>query len=99
MAELTEAKRDKEPKSDFGLPEERKYPMPDKSHARNAKARVIRDGVVLADGLAIESLRRFKDDVTEVRTDYEAGIGLGKFNDIQIGDEIETIEMKEKPRV
>jgi len=39
MAELTERKRDKEPKSDFGLPEERKYPMPDKSHARNAKAR------------------------------------------------------------
>ena len=65
---------------------------------RNAKARVIRDGVVIADGLAIESLRRFKDDVTEVRTDYEAGIGLGKYNDIQIGDEIETIEMVEKPR-
>jgi translation initiation factor IF-2 len=65
---------------------------------RNAKARVIRDGVVVADGLAIESLRRFKDDVTEVRTDYEAGIGLGKFNDIQIGDEIETVEMVEKPR-
>ncbi|GAA1696836.1 hypothetical protein GCM10009808_12790 [Microbacterium sediminicola] len=65
---------------------------------RNAKARVIRDGVVLADGLAIESLRRFKDDVTEVRTDYECGIGLGKFNDIQIGDEIETTEMVEKPR-
>jgi hypothetical protein len=39
MAELTERKRDAEPKSDFGLPEERKYPMPDKSHARNAKAR------------------------------------------------------------
>ena len=66
---------------------------------RNAKARVIREGVVLADGLAIESLRRFKDDVTEVRTDFEAGIGLGKFNDLQIGDEIETIEMKEKLRV
>ncbi|GAA1670152.1 translation initiation factor IF-2 [Microbacterium lacus] len=65
---------------------------------RNAKARVIRDGVVLADGLQIESLRRFKDDVTEVRTDFEAGIGLGKFNDIQIGDEIETTEMVEKPR-
>ncbi|MFJ4997362.1 translation initiation factor IF-2 [Microbacterium sp. NPDC088619] len=65
---------------------------------RNAKARVIRDGVVVADGLAIESLRRFKDDVTEVRTDYEAGIGLGKFNDIQIGDEIETTELIEKPR-
>ncbi len=66
---------------------------------RNAKARVIRDGVVVGDSLAIESLRRFKDDVTEVRTDFEAGIGLGKFNDIQIGDEIETIEMKEKVRV
>ncbi|TFD48856.1 translation initiation factor IF-2 [Cryobacterium frigoriphilum] len=66
---------------------------------RNAKARVIREGVVVGDNLGIESLRRFKDDVTEVRTDFEAGIGLGKFNDIQIGDEIETIEMKEKPRV
>jgi translation initiation factor IF-2 len=66
---------------------------------RNAKARVIRDGVVVGDSLAIESLRRFKDDVTEVRTDFEAGIGLGKFNDIQIGDEIETIELKEKVRV
>jgi len=65
---------------------------------RNAKARVIRDGVVVGDNLAIESLRRFKDDVTEVRSDYEAGIGLGKFNDIQIGDEIETIEMREKVR-
>lgn len=66
---------------------------------RNAKARVIRDGVVIADGLAIESLRRFKDDVTEVKTDFECGIGLGKLKDIQVGDEIETIEMKEKVRV
>jgi translation initiation factor IF-2 len=66
---------------------------------RNSKARVIREGVVIADGLAIESLRRFKDDATEVRTDFECGIGLGKYNDIQVGDEIETIEMKEKPRV
>jgi len=65
---------------------------------RNAKARVIRNGVVVGDNLAIESLRRFKDDVTEVRTDFEAGIGLGRFNDIQIGDEIETIETREKVR-
>jgi translation initiation factor IF-2 len=65
---------------------------------RNAKARIIRDGVVLADDLTIESLRRFKDDVTEVKTDFECGIGLGKLKDIQIGDEIETIEMKEKVR-
>jgi hypothetical protein len=39
MAELSTRKRNSEPKSDFGLPDERKYPMPDKSHARNAKAR------------------------------------------------------------
>ena len=39
MAELSTTKRNAEPKSDFGLPDERKYPMPDKSHARNAKAR------------------------------------------------------------
>ncbi len=39
MAKLSEKQRDAEPKSDFGLPDERKYPMPDKSHARNAKAR------------------------------------------------------------
>lgn len=39
MARLTERQRESEPKSDFGLPGERKYPMPDKSHARNAKAR------------------------------------------------------------
>ena len=65
---------------------------------RNAKARVIRNGVVVGDSLAIESLRRFKDDVTEVKTDYEAGIGLGSFNDIQEGDEIETTELVEKPR-
>lgn len=39
MAELSTKKRNSEPKSEFGLPEERKYPMPDKSHARNAKAR------------------------------------------------------------
>ena len=39
MAQLSEKKRDSIPKAQFGLPEERKYPMPDKSHARNAKAR------------------------------------------------------------
>ena len=43
MAELSEKKRDKLPKSEFGLPEERKYPMPDKSHARNAKARASQE--------------------------------------------------------
>jgi translation initiation factor IF-2 len=65
---------------------------------RNAKARLVRDGIVVNESLAIDSLRRFKDDVTEVRDGYECGIGLGSFNDIQDGDLIETYEMREKPR-
>ena len=65
---------------------------------RNAKARLVRDGSVVAENLAIESLRRFKDDATEVRTDFECGIGLGSFNDIREGDRIETWEMREIPR-
>ena len=66
---------------------------------RNAKARLLRDGVVVNDNLVIDSLRRFKDDVTEVREGYECGIGLGSFNDIQNEDVIETFELREKPRV
>jgi len=66
---------------------------------RNAKARLVRDGAVAAENLSIESLRRFKDDITEVRDGYECGIGLGSFNDIKVDDVIETYEMREKPRV
>ena len=66
---------------------------------RNAKARLLRDGVVVNDNLVIDSLRRFKDDVTEVREGYECGIGLGSYNDIQNEDVIETFELREKPRV
>jgi translation initiation factor IF-2 len=65
---------------------------------RNAKARLLRDGAVVADNLAIESLRRFKDDATEVREGFECGIGLGSFNDIKVDDVIETFEMRERPR-
>ncbi|MDQ3030319.1 MAG: translation initiation factor IF-2, partial [Actinomycetota bacterium] len=65
---------------------------------RNSKARLVRDGVVVADNLSVDSLRRFKEDVTEVRDGYECGIGLGSFNDIKIDDVIETFEMREKPR-
>jgi translation initiation factor IF-2 len=65
---------------------------------RNSKARLIRDGIVVADNLAIESLKRFKDDATEVRDGYECGIGLGSYNDIKIDDVIETFELREKPR-
>ncbi|TLM85326.1 translation initiation factor IF-2 [Pseudarthrobacter sp. NamE5] len=66
---------------------------------RNAKARVSRDGKIIGDNLTVESLKRFKDDATEVRTDFECGIGLGSYNDITEGDIIETFEMREKPRV
>jgi translation initiation factor IF-2 len=65
---------------------------------RNSKARLVRDGIVVADNLAIESLKRFKDDATEVRDGYECGIGLGSFNDIKVDDVIETFELREKPR-
>ena len=66
---------------------------------RNASARVLRDGKVIVENVKIDSLKRFKDDATEVKTDYECGIGLGGFNDLQLEDIIETYEMREKPRV
>ncbi|MFG2036869.1 translation initiation factor IF-2 [Dactylosporangium sp. NPDC048998] len=65
---------------------------------RNSKARLIRDGAVVSDNLTIAGLRRFKDDATEVREGFECGITLGNYNDIQIGDVIETWELREKPR-
>ncbi len=64
---------------------------------RGSKARLVRDGVVISDNLTVESLRRFKEDVTEVREGFECGIGIG-YNDIRIEDVIETFEMREKPR-
>ena len=64
---------------------------------RGTKARLIRDGVVVNDKLEIASLRREKDDVTEVREGYECGMSLGE-RDIAVGDIIETWEMREKPR-
>ncbi|MFJ5878027.1 translation initiation factor IF-2 [Streptomyces sp. NPDC093088] len=65
---------------------------------RNTKARLLRDGKVIAENLNIEGLRRFKDDVTEIREGFEGGINLGNFNDIKIDDVIATYEMREKPR-
>ena len=64
---------------------------------RGSKARLIRDGVVVSENLTVDSLRRFKDDVTEVREGYECGIGIG-YSDLNVGDTIETYEMREKPR-
>ena len=66
---------------------------------RNARGRLLRDSVVVADNLPISSLRRFKDDVVEVRDGYECGLTLGNYSDIKVGDVVETFEMREKVRV
>jgi translation initiation factor IF-2 len=65
---------------------------------RNAKVRTMRAGVVIGENLSIESLRRFKDDATEVREGFECGIGLGSFKDLQVGDVIQVYENREKKR-
>ena len=65
---------------------------------RNAKVRTMRAGVVVGENLTIESLRRFKDDATEVREGFECGIGLGSFKDLQVGDVIQAYEVREKKR-
>ena len=65
---------------------------------RNAKARLLRAGEIVTDGLTIESLKRFKDDATEVREGFECGIGVGNYKDVQIGDVVQVYEMREKKR-
>lgn len=64
---------------------------------RRAKIRLLRDNVVIFDG-DIESMKRFKDDAKELNNGYEGGIGLEKFNDIKVGDELEAYELIEKER-
>ena len=61
---------------------------------RNAQIRVVRDGIVIAED-SISSLKRFKDDVKEVASGYECGIGLNKFNDVKEGDIFEAFIMEE----
>ena len=65
---------------------------------RGTKCRILRNGVATVNDLEISSLRRFKDDVQSVKEGYEAGINLGTFNDIELGDIIETFEMREVER-
>ncbi|PWG66592.1 translation initiation factor IF-2 [Bifidobacterium callitrichidarum] len=65
---------------------------------RGTKCRILRNGVATVNDLEISSLRRFKDDVQSVKEGYEAGINLGSFNDIALGDIIETFEMREVER-
>ena len=60
---------------------------------RRTTARILRDSVVIFEG-KIDSLRRFKDDVSEVKTGFECGIGFDKFNDIRVGDLIEVFAME-----
>jgi translation initiation factor IF-2 len=64
---------------------------------RTAKARVIRDGSTVYTG-ALSSLKRFKDDVREVREGLECGIGIENFNDLKVGDRIESFRMEEIKR-
>jgi len=64
---------------------------------RSDKIHLIRDGVVIYDG-TLASLRRFKDDVREVLSGYECGIGIENFNDLKVGDQIEAYEIIEKRR-
>ncbi len=64
---------------------------------RNNRIRLIREGIVIYTG-EIDALKRFKDDVTEVKQGYECGIRIKNFNDIKIGDNIESFEEKEVKR-
>jgi translation initiation factor IF-2 len=64
---------------------------------RNSKARLLRDNIVVAENLTVSSLRREKDDATEVRDGYECGLTL-TYNDIKEGDVVETYELVEKER-
>ena len=64
---------------------------------RNSKIRVIRDGIVIHTGL-LGSLKRFKDDVKEVKNNYECGLNIEKYNDIQVGDIVEAFEEVEVAR-
>ena len=64
---------------------------------RNNPIRVLRDNVVIFEG-ELDSLRRFKDDVSEVRNGMECGIGVKNYNDVKVGDQIEVFEVVEVKR-
>jgi translation initiation factor IF-2 len=64
---------------------------------RNSNIRIIRDGIVVHSG-ELGSLKRFKDDVKEVKNNYECGLNIDKYNDIQVGDIVEAYEEVEVAR-
>lgn len=65
--------------------------------SRNSKVRIVRDGIVIYEG-TLASLKRFKDDVKEVKAGYECGLVFEKYNDVKVGDQIEAFVMEEIPR-
>lgn len=65
--------------------------------SRNSKVRIVRDGIVIYEG-TLASLKRFKDDVKEVKAGYECGLVFEKYNDVKEGDQIEAFVMEEIPR-
>jgi translation initiation factor IF-2 len=65
---------------------------------RKSKARILRDSKMIIENLSIASLRRFKDDVSELKEGFEGGISFDGFNDLKVEDVIETYELREKPR-
>jgi translation initiation factor IF-2 len=69
----------------------------DGSVTRNSQTRIVRDGIVVYDG-TLASLKRFKDDVKEVKTGFECGLVFERFNDVKEGDQIEAYTMVEIPR-
>lgn len=64
---------------------------------RQSKVRVVRDGIVVHTG-KLDSLKRYKDDVSEVKFGYECGLSFQGFNDLQVGDIVEAFEEKETKR-
>ena len=69
----------------------------DGTFERDCSARILRDGVVVYEG-SLASLKRFKDDVKEVRAGYECGFVFNNFNDVKEGDQVEAFKMVEIPR-
>ena len=64
---------------------------------RSAKVRVLRDNVVIHDG-ELDSLKRFKDDVREVKAGFECGLSVKNFDDLKVGDQLEVYEVVEVAR-
>jgi translation initiation factor IF-2 len=65
---------------------------------RNSRVRLIRDGIVIYEG-EMTSLKRFKDDVKEVKSGFECGLGIKNFNDIKVGDYVEAFSTVEEKRM